>query len=103
MNLIYKIKLSPGANIDLKEALSYYSQISNDISRKFLKDFEQNVLRIQYNPQLFPKKIGEFRTVPMKQFPFILCYFINQFEKEIHVLALFNTHQNPDKLLERLK
>jgi len=66
VNLIYKIKLSPGANIDLKEALSYYSRISNTISR-------------------------------------ILIYFIDQFENEIHVLAVFNTHQNPDKLLERLK
>lgn len=103
MNSIYKIKLSPGANIDLKEALSYYSHISNTISRKFLNDFEQDLVRIQYNPQLFPKKTGEFRTIPMKKFPFILIYFINQFENEIHVLAVFNTHQNPDKLLERLK
>jgi len=93
----YKLIITPDADLQIDEAVSYYkNKASEKVALNFLEEYKntcETILDVLY----FQFYFLEFRAVPMKIFPFLVFYTLNEEQKLIIIKAVFHTSQNPDK------
>lgn len=92
------IIFSKNAEQSLANILEYLEfKWSTKVKEKFIKKLDQSVYLIQTNPDTFPKSQinkNQYRCVVTKQTT--LYYRYNS--KEIWILSLFDTRQDPTKI-----
>ncbi len=94
----YKIKIEKGAELDVKDAVVYYKDIaSKKIANQFRADFKNKLKAIQINPYYRVYANG-YRGLPLKNFPYIIFFQIDEIEKIITIYSVFETHQHPTKM-----
>ncbi len=79
------------------EAYLYYEEQLEGLGERFLNELDRVIHSINLAPkgfQLFNKKNGT-RQIPMDVFPFVIIYKV--IEKQLIILAVFQTKQNPKK------
>ena len=68
----YKIRISPIAKANIKEAVSYYKkEASLKVAQNFVKDYELALQKVKQNP-FFQIYYKNFRGLPLKKFPYII-------------------------------
>jgi hypothetical protein len=71
-------------------------QINRKVATSFGKEVKAVIKHLELNP--FYQKINEkYRTIPVNKFPYLLFFELNEQNKEVKVIAIFNTHQNTEK------
>lgn len=93
----YKIRISPIAKANIKDAVSYYkNEVSIKVALNFVKDYEQTLQKIKQNPfyQIYYKN---FRGLPFKKYPYIIFFQVDENKKLISINAVFQGNQNIDK------
>ena len=93
----YKIRISPTARANIKEAVTYYKKENSiKVAQNFVKDYEQTLQKIIQNPfyQIYYKN---FRGLPFKKYPYIIFYQVDENRKLISINAVFQGNQNIDK------
>jgi plasmid stabilization system protein ParE len=92
----FKITISPLADVDVADAYQYYA----DVSLKVLKDFdieiEASYKALEQNP-FFKVRYKNVRGLPLKNFPFIIFYTLDEVNQTVEIRSVFNTHQDPAK------
>lgn len=93
----YRIVLTPIAKINIDQATAYYKkEVSVKIAKLFIEDYRKSFKTIETNPY-FKIFFNNFRGIPLKKFPYILFYTIDENLKTITIKALFHTSKNPSK------
>lgn len=96
----YKIVLTPVAKQNIDDATAYYKNtVSAKVAKLFIDDYKKtfkDILKTRYFRFFFQ----EFRGKPMKKFPFIIFYTIDENSKIIFIKAVFNTSQDDQKYNE---
>jgi hypothetical protein len=95
--MAYKIHLERRALVEVDSALEYYSKINSKVLKNFNTDLQKAYKVIAKNP-FFQKRHKEFRVLPLKKYPYVVVFIIDEQNKSIKIFAVFNTNQNPDKL-----
>jgi toxin ParE1/3/4 len=92
--MVYKIKISSIAKANVLESLAFYRKnTTKKVVSNFISDYEQSLEIIKQNP-FFKIYYKDFRGLPLKKFPFIIFYQINENKKTIFIKAVFHTSQN---------
>ncbi|KFE98448.1 plasmid stabilization system [Chryseobacterium formosense] len=94
--MVFNFKFLSIAEENIEEATEYYANISLKVLKSFNKQLDLSISRIVTNPY-FQKKYRDIRAFPLKKFPYIIFYEINEEEKMIYIVSVFCTHQNPEK------
>lgn len=92
----FKFKFLPIAESNIEEATDYYAAISLKVLKNFNKQLDLTISRILINPY-FQKRYKQVRALPLRKFPYIIFYEVDEEEKMIYILSVFCTHQNPEK------
>lgn len=92
--MIYKIIVSPKAQIEIEEISEYYFHISFSILTKFYTELENAYKYLEKNPH-FQTRYKNYRAIPIKKFPYLLFFLIDETNKTIKVLSCFNTSRSP--------
>lgn len=92
----FNFKFLPFAEENIEEATEYYADISLNVLKNFNKQLDLSISRIISNPY-FEKRFKDVKAFPLKKFPCIVFYEINEEEKMIYIHSVFCTHQNPEK------
>ena len=92
----FSFKFLPIAEENIEDATDYYATISLKVLKNFNKQLDLSISRIVTNPY-FQKRFKNVRALPIKKFPNIIFYEVNEDEKMIYILSVFCTHQNPEK------
>ncbi|WP_449389015.1 type II toxin-antitoxin system RelE/ParE family toxin [Chryseobacterium lineare] len=92
----FNFKFLPIAEENIEEATDYYAKISLKVLKDFNKQLDLSISRIITNPY-FQKRFKSVRAFPVKKFPYIIFYEVNENEKMIYILSVFCTHQTPEK------
>lgn len=99
--MAYKILMTPDAANQIDNAANYYKVFaSKKTASNFLKEFKttcKSILEILY----FQVYFHDFRAIPMKKFPFLIFYTIDEPQNLIIIKAVFHTSQNPEKYPKR--
>ena len=94
--MIYKIRISTGAEQDIEEAISYYTNFSTSASKSYLAELTKVFKTLEINP-FYQVKYRNLRAKPFKSFPYLVFFETNEEEKTVFIYAVFNTHRNPTK------
>lgn len=96
--MAYKVLLSPTAIKNIDDTLAYYAEnVSKKVAVDFLNDYKRIYKNLQRNP-FYAFHDNHYRYLPFKKFPFIAFFIIDETSKTVYLNAIFNTHQNPDKI-----
>lgn len=93
----YKIIVTPDAIQNIDDAIAYYKhKASIKVARNFIEDYRSAFKDIQ-KTIYFQIFFDNFRGKPLKRFPHIIFYTVDETLKTIVIKAVFHTSQNPNK------
>jgi len=91
----FKLEISVKARKDVEAAVNWYNAQIPKLGKKFVNEFRDSLGYIQNYPFAFKEFDGVNREVPLKIFPYLIIYEVQEYK--IIILGVFNTHQNPTK------
>lgn len=92
----YSIVFQPRAISEIQHSIDYYDEQQLGLGEEFYNELFEYVDAIILNP--FYKIYSEnIRILPLKKFPFVIFYWIDESEKRAYIEAVFHTSQNTDK------
>jgi plasmid stabilization system protein ParE len=93
----YKIVLTPDAIENIDDAVAYYKRtVSTKVAKLFIEDYKKTFKDIQQT-RYFRFFFQDFRGKPMKKFPYIVFYTIDENSEIITIKAVFNASQDDQK------
>jgi len=92
----YKIVIEPRAIADIQDAVDYYETKREDLGAYFYQIVDEYIESIAKNP-FFQIRYKDYHGLPVKIFPYIILYYIDEKEKIVYILSVFNTSQNTTK------
>jgi len=87
----------PEVERDLEAAIAHYESWRLDGREHFLQKYEETMVRIEWNPDSFPKKHGKVQRAILKQ-SYYLVYFMQEKTRSI-ILAVLDGRRNPNDIL----
>ena len=94
--MTYKLKLLPKAKTDLKDSRNWYNKQQLELGKKFLFSVHLTFDLLLNNPLLFAVRYQTMRAAPVRDFPFLIYYFIDSEKKYIVITTVLHTSRNPD-------
>jgi toxin ParE1/3/4 len=92
----YKIVIEPRAISDIQDAVDYYEAKREDLGAYFYQIVDEYIESIAMNP-FFQIRYKDYHVLPVKIFPYIFLYYIDEKDKTVYILSVFNTSQNTTK------
>ena len=92
--MVFKVIILKRANLEIEEAVFYYENTQKGLGKKFLLDYE-NHLKTLYKMPFFVEKYNIVRTLPLKKFPYIIHFTVDEDEKTVFIQALTSNYQDP--------
>ena len=97
---LYEIELSQKALQELDQAYEWYEEQLTGLGARLLKEVNKYLTTINKSPKLFQVHFpDEIRAVPLKVFPYLIVYWIDETNAKIVVLSIFHAKQHPSKIL----
>jgi toxin ParE1/3/4 len=96
----YTILIDPRALQDIQDAVSYYDDQQVGLGVEFENELNDYFLVIEENP-FFTIRYDNVRCLPLKKFPFMIHFEVNEEMKRVIVRAVFHTSMNTDKWHKR--
>lgn len=92
----YGVVFEKRAESDIQQAIDYYDKQQIGLGEKFWLSIKKHVASISNNP-FFQIRYSKVRCLPIKGFPFMIHFLIDERTKMVYVISVFHTSQNPDK------
>lgn len=92
----YKIVVSSRARRHFVKAIDYYVDISPEIPAKFIHAVESAYKKLSQNP-FFVIRYKNVRAIPLKGFPYLLFFYIDEITFEVKILSIFHTSKSPQR------
>lgn len=91
----YTIFITPTAMEDISAAIDHYNAIATDLGYRFSELVADYFNRIAGLPTASAIRYKDVRCKPMKRFPFLIMFTIDEKANAINILRIFNTYQEP--------
>jgi plasmid stabilization system protein ParE len=89
----HKVRFTNEAIDDLEESAVWYNDRKENLGIEFIEEVEDKVNFIIQNPESFPFKYSDRRSVSLKRFPFHIVFIVEN--NEVIVLAVAHHKRNP--------
>ncbi len=96
----YRFGIRDKAVAEMHEAFNWYQKQQSGLGDKFISELEGYFHVINTNPKSFKRSYKVYREIPLKIFPFVIVYFINEAEKIVVIISVFHTSRNPENKFE---
>ena len=93
--MIYRIVIEPIAIEDMQQAIDYYDKQQIGLGKKFENTLNKHLISLQKNP-FFRIRYDNVRCLPIKKYPYMIHFTVQEEAKTIIIRAVFNTYRNPD-------
>jgi toxin ParE1/3/4 len=91
----YTILVTPTATDDIAVAIEYYNLVATDLGYRFADLVAEYFDRIADLPTASAIRYKNVRCKPMKRFPFLITFTIDEVAHAVNILRVFNTYQEP--------
>jgi toxin ParE1/3/4 len=98
--MAYIIKIEADALQDIQQGINYYNELQPGLGRTFLADVKASFKSLKTNP-FFQVRYDEVRCLPLKTYPFMIHFTIDQADQLVVVRAVFNTYLDPNNWAKR--
>jgi plasmid stabilization system protein ParE len=97
----YHLQFTDDAEDDLFYSSKYYDFKQSGLGDRFLASVNEQLERIQINPNLFPVVAPKVHRAPLSKFPYGIIYEL--IDTNIYVVAVFHAKRNPKQWKKRIK
>lgn len=87
-------KIEPSAKNDIQQEINYYNDKQNGLGKKFHADIKTSFNAIRKNP-FYQIRYDNVRCLPLKKFPAMIHFTVDEVKKRITVRAVINTNRDP--------
>jgi toxin ParE1/3/4 len=85
----------PSAIKDIQQIIDYYDSVQFGLSEKFYDELNDYILSLQKNPY-FQLRYSTVRCLPLKKFPVMIHFIVDEKLNNIYIRAVLNTHKDPE-------
>lgn len=86
----FLILIDPRATKDVQEAINYYDNQQIGLGKRFEKELNKYIVALEINP-FYSVRYNNVRCLPMKKFPFMLHFSVEETKKIVTIHAVFHT------------
>jgi hypothetical protein len=90
----YKLNIKPQAHRDIQEGIDWYNSQQPRLGIRFHTVIKQEFETLRKNP-FFQVRYDGIRCLPLKKFPYMIHFVVEEENKRIVVLGIINTHKDP--------
>jgi hypothetical protein len=94
--MIFDIIFAPEVKFDIQEAIDWYNSKQEGLGKLFLTELKKYLNLLQQTPKSFAIRYNTTRCLPLKKFPFLIHYRVDDEENTIYVDAILHTSRNPE-------
>lgn len=98
--MAFSIVIDRRAILDIQEAIDYYDEQQAELGKCLEAALNRNLLTSEKN-SFFGIRYDNVHCLPMKQFPFMLHFTVDDEQKLVTIWALFHTSLNLGKWKKR--
>ncbi|WP_114781354.1 type II toxin-antitoxin system RelE/ParE family toxin [Botryobacter ruber] len=96
------VQLLARAEQEVKEAYAWYEEKQQGLGERFLTQIDRYLSFIGSNPYVYPSRYGnELHVAPVKLFPYLIVYWVDESKKIVFVVSVFHTSRKPEDFKER--
>ena len=92
----YKIVIEPRAIVDIQDAVDYYDFKKEGLGLQFYSALVDAIKYLESNPH-YQIRYKDYHALPLRKFPYIVLFYIDENDKEVYIMSVFNTFLNPLK------
>jgi len=92
--------LDPRAIQDIQKAIDYYEEQQPGLGVQFEDSLNEYLRKLEQNP-FFQVRYDNVHCLPLKKYPYMIHFTIDEQEQLITVRAVFNTFRDPGIWKER--
>jgi toxin ParE1/3/4 len=92
--MTFNVVLDKRALNDIQSAIDYYDEQSIGLGSRFSVYLDKQIQTLKKRPY-FQIRYDAIHCLPLKKFPFMLHYSINEEVRTVQIHALVNTNRNP--------
>ena len=93
--MVFSVIVLPSAIKDIQEIIDHYDALQSGLSRKFDNELNDYFLTLQKNP-FFQTRYANVRCLPLKKFPVMIHFTIDEKTNTVYIRAVLNTSKDPD-------
>ena len=93
---MYEILIEDRAALDFQNGIDYYDEQQAGLGKKFNDSFENEISALSKNP-FYQLRYSTIRCKPIKKFPYLIHFQVNEANKIVFVFAIINTSKDPGK------
>lgn len=90
----FLVTVLPRALYDIQDAVYYYESLSPGLGRKFFEEVDTFMQVLTKSP-FYQVRYDNVRCLPLKKFPYIIHFRVDEVQRLVRVEAIINCHQNP--------
>ena len=90
----FKIKIEPEVVDDIQSGIVWYNKQQAGLGKRFLSEVKLHISLLKANP-FFQIRYDKVRCLPLRSFPFMIHFTINESENLVIIRAVFSTNRNP--------
>lgn len=91
----YAIVIEPRAFNDIQDAIFYYNALVVGLGEKFYNELDKCFESLEVSP-FFQFRYKDIRCLPLKKFPYMIHFTVDETKNTVYVHAIINCYQNPD-------
>ena len=92
----YILKIKKEAHQDIQEGINWYNSRQKGLGEKFHATVKKGYEDICNNPY-FQIRYENVRCLPVRKYPYMLQFIVNEKEKKVILLGVINTYKDPKK------
>jgi toxin ParE1/3/4 len=92
----FTITLDPRAISDVQQAIDYYEEQQIGLGERFETLLNEHLVLLETNP-MFRIRYDNIRCLPVRNFPYMVHFTVDEDQQLVIVRAVFHTSLNPKK------
>lgn len=92
--MAYNIDLDSNVILDLQKAIDYYDEQQLGLGKKFETAINKHFSALSKNP-FYQVRYDGVHCLPVKKFPFMIHFTVDEDKHTVHISAVFHTSLNP--------
>ncbi|HTA27592.1 MAG TPA: type II toxin-antitoxin system RelE/ParE family toxin [Bacteroidia bacterium] len=89
----FAVFIEPRALADIQQAMDYYDTRQSGLGKRFETAIDKHFSILSKNP-FFQIRYNGIRCIPVKKFPFLIHFVVDEKRKEVFVISVFHTSKN---------
>jgi plasmid stabilization system protein ParE len=98
--MAYSVLVEANALRDIQKAIDYYDVQQIGLGKKFEQSIHKSIAALIKNP-FYQIRYDEIRCLPLKKFPFMIHFDLQETNQAIRIIAVFHTSLSPAKWLKK--